>query len=371
MKESGFLSVGPPVQAISSSTLLLAGMTILSMSSSRTELENCHLCGGILEWAGYPLQLPISHGLLALVKDDHFMASTLLLTAIVENAIRNLLWAAFVDSGLGARKATELAKAKVTRSEALQAIRSMTAWPIDDLLFPTRNAVAHGRGFGRDEHFYKSELVKQMIGIREWIDPICQEVKPTRFMPKETHRWLSFMDHWSFWLTSLADSLQQRSGIHLAAHSFPFTTIQVLIRGKHYMVSTVILAALVEDTLKDLLYALLSDIGMDDGQADRLVGGNLGRSTLLQMIRLISTCTLRDIVFPVRNLVAHGKGFAKSDAFYKLELVRQIKSIYDWLQQTSAELRAKGFITGKCHLWLSSMDNLSAQLASLVPELSH
>jgi hypothetical protein len=343
---------------------------ILSSRTGGHGLENCHLCGGLLEWAGYPLQLPITHSLLALVNDYHFMASTLVLTAIVDNTISNLLWAAFVDSGLGAKKAKELAKAKVTRSEALQAIRSITAWPINDIIFPTRNLVAHGRGFGNDEHFYKSELVKQIAGIREWIDTICQEVTPTGFMPKETDRWLLFMSHWSFWLTSIADYIHQMSRIDLTASSFPLTTIKVLINGKHFMVSTIILAAIVEDTLKDLLYSLLSDKGMDEGQASQLVCGNLGRSATLQMIRLISTCTIKDIVFPVRNLVAHGKGFAKGDAFYKLELVKQVNSICTWLQQTSAELRTKGFITGKCDLWLSSMDNLRSQLTSLVPELS-
>jgi hypothetical protein len=343
---------------------------ILANRTGGHGLENCHLCGGLLEWAGYPLQLPITQGLLALIKDYHFMASTLVLTAIVDNAISNLLWAAFVDSGLGAKKATELAKAKVTRSEALQAIRSITSWPIDDLIFPTRNLVAHGRGFGNDEHFYKGELVKQIAGIREWIDIICQEVKPTRFMPKETDRWLLFMDHWSFWLTSIADHIRHASWTGLGAHSYPLAAIKVLIRGKHYMVSTVILAALVEDAQKDLLYSLLSDKGMDEGQASRLVSGNLGRSATLQMIRFISTCTIKDIVFPVRNLVAHGKGFAKREAFYKLELVKQVNSIYTWLQQTSAELRTKGFITGKCNLWLASMDHLRTQLTSLVPELS-
>jgi len=343
---------------------------ILSNRTGGHGLENCHLCGGILEWAGYPLQLPITQSLLALVNDEYFMASTLLLTAIVDNAISNLLWAAFVDSGLGVKKAGELVKTKVTRSEALQAIRSMTAWPIDDIIFPTRNLVAHGRGFGNDEHFYKTELVKQITIIREWIGPLCQEIKPTGFMPKETSRWLLFMDHWSSWLTPIIDNTRQINQINLSSKLSHFIAIKSLISKKHYLVSTIIIAAIAEEFLKDLLYSLLSDKGMNEDQASRLVNGNLGRSTTLQMIRLISACTIKDIVFPVRNLVAHGKGFAKSDAFYKLELVKQINSTCAWLQQTSAELRINGLITGKCDLWLSSMDDLRSQLDSLVPELS-
>jgi hypothetical protein len=33
-------------------------------------VERCHLCDGLLEWAGYPLQLPITHSLLALVEES-------------------------------------------------------------------------------------------------------------------------------------------------------------------------------------------------------------------------------------------------------------------------------------------------------------
>jgi hypothetical protein len=245
----------------------------------------------------------------------------------------------------------------------------MTVWPIDDIIFPTRNLVAHGRGFENDEHFYQSELVKQIVAIRKWIGPICQEIKPTGFMPKETNRWLLFMDHWSSWLTSIVDNAQSMHPINKISIPSSFTTMQLLISEKHYLVCPIMLAAIFENILKDLLYSLFSDTGMDEGQASRLGSGNLGRSTTLQMTRLISACTIKDIVFPVRNLVAHGKGFAKSDAFYRLELEKQVKSICIWLQQTSDELRTKGFITGKCNLWLSSMDNLRSQLASLIPEL--
>lgn len=180
---------------------------ILSNETEEHGLENCHLCGGLLEWADYPLQLPITHSLLALVNDYHFMASTLVLTAIIDNSISNLLWAALFDSGLGAKKARELAK----RSEALQAIRSMTAWPIDDIIFPTRNLVAHGRGFAKSDVFYKLELVKQVNSICAWLQQTSAELRTKGLITGKCDLWLSSMDNLRSQLTSLVPELSSTS----------------------------------------------------------------------------------------------------------------------------------------------------------------
>ena len=181
------------------------------------------------------------------------MASILVLTAIIDNSISNLLWAAFIDNGIDMHSANELLKTRIARSDALHMIRSLTDWPIEDIVFPARNVVAHGKGFTNDEHFYRDGLIKQIADVRRWIEMICKEVRPARFTPGETHRWLLFMDHWTSWLTTLIKSGNLADWKDTAFKPTTFTTMAALIDGKHYMVSTVVLAAIVEDMLNELV----------------------------------------------------------------------------------------------------------------------
>jgi hypothetical protein len=167
--------------------------------------ESCGLCGGPLEWAGFSGDMPISDSFVSLVKNGHLMASTVILASIIENAINNLLWAALVDNDMEKEKANNLVNGRLSRSEILRMIRSLTQWSIRDIVFPIRNLVAHGKGFGKQEAFYNEELKKQVAAIRQWVDEIRQQVKPKNFMPTECERWLLFMDHWSRWLETYAD----------------------------------------------------------------------------------------------------------------------------------------------------------------------
>lgn len=164
--------------------------------------EPCHRCAGPLEWAGFSGDMPISESLVSLIENGHYMAATVILASITENAINNLLWAALVDNGVDKEKANLLANGRMNRADVLQMVRSLTQWPIKDIAFPVRNLVAHGKGFGKQEAFYRDELRKQVASICQWVERILQDVQPTNFMPTECERWLLFMDHWSSWLVS-------------------------------------------------------------------------------------------------------------------------------------------------------------------------
>ncbi|MGH8550245.1 MAG: hypothetical protein ACRERU_16915 [Methylococcales bacterium] len=58
---------------------------------------SCQLCDGALEWGGYSGGLPISNSLGSLLLTKHYMASTVILSAIIEKSLQNLLWAPLVN----------------------------------------------------------------------------------------------------------------------------------------------------------------------------------------------------------------------------------------------------------------------------------
>jgi hypothetical protein len=167
------------------------------------------MCAGPLEWAGFSGDIPISESLVSLMKNGYFMVATVILASITENTINNLLWAALVDSGIEKGKANSLTNGRMNRGDAIEMIRSLTQWPVKDIAFPVRNLVAHGKGFGKQEVFYREELGEQATSIRQWVERILKEVQPKNFMPTECERWLLFMNHWSSWLVSY---LEQAAG---------------------------------------------------------------------------------------------------------------------------------------------------------------
>jgi hypothetical protein len=128
------------------------------------------------------------------------MASTVILSAVVENSIKNLLWAALVDNGEKPKRANKIADDRMHRIEAIKKIKSLNNWEIEDITFPARNIVAHGKGFLREEQEYQNELREQAIKIRKWVEKIAKDRMPDNFNPSESGRWLLFMNHWSMWL---------------------------------------------------------------------------------------------------------------------------------------------------------------------------
>lgn len=164
--------------------------------------ERCHLCGRELEWGGYSGGSPITDSLVSLLKNNHYMASTVILSAIIENALNNLLWAALVDNKVDKNRANKIADGGMSRFDTIKMIRSLTNLQVKDISFPIRNLVAHGKGLTQSESFYKSELKKQVEQIRSWVGHILKDKHPSNFMPSECERWRLFMDHWSNWLVS-------------------------------------------------------------------------------------------------------------------------------------------------------------------------
>jgi hypothetical protein len=172
----------------------------LSSLTGCHEWERCSLCGGLLQWAGYAGDMPVTDKFLVLVRDGSLMAATVMLAAVTESFICNLVFAAFTDRGVPREYANKLASRRMSRY-ALDTCRCLLEWPIRDIAFPVRNLVAHGKGFGRDEADYKDELEAQIRQIRGWVRAIIESAgHPKRFMPTETERWILFMDHWSAWL---------------------------------------------------------------------------------------------------------------------------------------------------------------------------
>lgn len=167
--------------------------------------ESCHLCGNGLEWCGYSGGSPISDSLVSLLQNGHFMASTVILSATLENSLRNLLWAALVDNGVEQRRANKVADGRLNRIDTINIIVALTDLPVRDIAFPARNLVAHGKGLTLSETLYKDELKKQIGEIRKWVSQILNGKCLSNFMPSESERWLLFMDHWSNWLVSYVD----------------------------------------------------------------------------------------------------------------------------------------------------------------------
>lgn len=161
----------------------------------------CNICHGALVWGGYSGGSPISESLVSLLKSKHYMAATVILAAIIENSLSNLLWASLVDNGMDAAQANKIADGKLYRAEIIKRISSMTNLSIKDLSFPTRNLVAHGKGFLQSSETFKNELANQILNIRNWVLDIPPNgTFPSNFMPTECGRWLLFMEHWSSWL---------------------------------------------------------------------------------------------------------------------------------------------------------------------------
>lgn len=165
----------------------------------------CPICKLPLQWVGYSGSSPISASLVSLVKTGHFMAAIVILAAITESAIQDLLWASLVDGGIEPGKANSIADGRLSRPIMVDLIKKLTDRPVVDISFPTRNLIAHGRGFLEDEEFYRAELKKQIAIIRNWVSKVLDARPPPNIMPTQVERWLLFMDSWAQWLVDYID----------------------------------------------------------------------------------------------------------------------------------------------------------------------
>ncbi len=133
------------------------------------------------------------------------MAAIVILAAITESAVQDLLWASLVDGGIEPGKANSIADGRLSRSAMIDLVKKLIDRQAMDISFPTRNLIAHGHGFLADEEFYRAEFKKQITVIRKWALRIIDARPPMNIMPKQVERWLLFMDYWTQWLIDFID----------------------------------------------------------------------------------------------------------------------------------------------------------------------
>ncbi|MCA0353475.1 MAG: hypothetical protein LCH85_15890 [Chloroflexi bacterium] len=160
--------------------------------------QNCHLCGGLLEWAGYGGAMPNTERILRLLQDGHNMAATVIIASYIESSLQNLLWAVLVDNGIESKKSEIfIEKGRLSRDNLINMIKNIGNFNIKDIVFPIRNMVAHGKGFHKEESFYKLEVLSQANDIDKWINHLTKDREISNFMPSESERWLLFMSVWA------------------------------------------------------------------------------------------------------------------------------------------------------------------------------
>lgn len=160
----------------------------------------CYKCGNIMGWKGWSGQSDISHGIRDLIRDGHAIAAIVILAAFVEYQIDNLLWAILVDSGLPKKKASDIANGTLPRGDAIRMVRSLLERKIKNVVFPVRNAVAHGRAFGWEVQEYIEALDNQFNAIEKWINSIKKgNIIPGGCEYTELDRWILSMSHWLSW----------------------------------------------------------------------------------------------------------------------------------------------------------------------------
>lgn len=139
-----------------------------------------------------------------------------------------------------------------------------------------------------------------------------------------------------------------------------------LFETGNFMVSTVIIAAFIENAINNLLWAALVDNGLNIEKADKIVCGRIQRHDQIGIIRSIINWPIKDINFPVRNLVAHGKGFFYSQDYYKQEVLKQAKNIRKWIERVTNEIPMINFMPSECERWLLFMNVWSDGLNSYI-----
>jgi len=153
-----------------------------------------------MEWAGWSGQSDVTEGLVRLFEDGHYMAATVILAAFVEYQLSGLLWGVLVDSGLSKEKAALIANGSLPRGEAVRMVRDLLGRRITNLVFPMRNAVAHGKAFGLPDHTFVPALEQQLLSIQEWVRSVSDGRTPSGYTYTELDRWILSMQQWVAWM---------------------------------------------------------------------------------------------------------------------------------------------------------------------------
>lgn len=133
--------------------------------------------------------------------------------------------------------------------------------------------------------------------------------------------------------------------------------IRSLISHGHSMAAIVILAAFVEYQIDNLLWAILVDAGLSKAKASGIANGTLPRGDAIRMIRDLLERKVGNIVFPVRNEVAHGRAFGRSQNDYEDSLHDQMEAIEKWVGTVKGAHKPSSFNFTELDRWLLSMQH--------------
>jgi hypothetical protein len=135
------------------------------------------------------------------------------------------------------------------------------------------------------------------------------------------------------------------------------TGLRSLIEDGHLMAAIVIVAAFVEYQIDNLLWAVLVDAGLSKLKASGIANGTLPRGDAIRMIRDLLERKIGNIVFPVRNEVAHGRAFGRSMGEYAAALETQLGAIHKWVSSVKGDHEPKNLKYSELDRWLLSMEH--------------
>lgn len=143
-------------------------------------------------------------------------------------------------------------------------------------------------------------------------------------------------------------------------------SLVALLKNGHFMAATTILAAIMENSLRNLAWAALVDAGVGKSKANSLVNAGISRAEALRIARSLTGIPLRDIAFPSRNLVAHGRVFGETEDVFRVEILKQVESVRKWVADI-LKYRQPGYLNPtECERWLLFMKHWSEWLKTLV-----
>jgi hypothetical protein len=130
-----------------------------------------------------------------------------------------------------------------------------------------------------------------------------------------------------------------------------------LVNDGHVMAATVIVAAFVEYQIDSLLWATLVDCGLSKEKASGIANGTLPRGEAIRMIRNLLERKVVNVVFPIRNEVAHGRAFGRPQTKFIDALDVQFASIEAWVKSVKADEVPKQYNYKELDRWILSMEH--------------
>lgn len=128
-----------------------------------------------------------------------------------------------------------------------------------------------------------------------------------------------------------------------------------LVEDGHPMAAIVILAAFVEYQIDNVLWAILVDTGLPRAKASGIANGTLPRGDAIRMIRNLLGVKVGNIVFPIRNEVAHGRAFGRATGEYIDAIDSQLEAIEKWVDSIAGKDIPSGYDFTELDRWILSM----------------